>query len=473
MKQSLQLRLGQQLSMTPQLQQAIKLLQLSSLDLQLEIQQAIESNPLLEVEDTQVEPNASPEKSEQSVGENPDTEYDQFQQSDNNESDWTPTENYPTSSSYSGEDRPSDYPATSESLHEHLQSQINTLQLSDDDYLIAQSIIDAIDDDGYLTLSIEDIDSTLPETLEIEKEEVAAVLNLVQHLDPAGIGARDLQECLYLQLQQLPDAPERMLAKEIIEHHFDSLSRKDYANIAKELNLSSEDVQQAVQCIQSLSPRPGGQISSAPTEYITPDVMVRKIKGEWRVVLNGDVSPQLKVNEYYANMIRRADDSRDNMFLKNNLQEARWFLKSLNNRNDTLLKVATLIVEQQQDFLEYGEERMKPMVLRDIAEAIEMHESTISRVTTQKYMHTPRGIFELKYFFSSHVNTANGGECSSTAIRAMIKKLVSSEDDRKPFSDNKLAQLLEQRGIKVARRTVAKYRESLMIPPSNERRSRA
>ncbi len=473
MKQSLQLRLGQQLSMTPQLQQAIKLLQLSSLDLQLEIQQAIESNPLLEVEETQVEPDATPDKSEQVTGENPDTEYDQFQQSGSTESEWTPTENYPTSSNYSGDDRPSDYPATSESLHEHLHSQISTLQLSDDDYLIAQSIIDAIDDDGYLTISIDDIASTLPDTLEIEQEEISAVLNLVQHLDPSGVGARDLQECLHLQLQQLPDNPNRLLAREIVEQHFNELSHKDFAQIGKSLNRSSEDIQQAVQCIQSLSPRPGGQISSTPTEYITPDVLVRKIKGEWRVILNGEIAPQLKVNNYYASMIRRADDSRDNVFLKNNLQEARWFLKSLKNRNDTLLKVATLIVEQQQEFLEHGEERMKPMVLRDIAEAIEMHESTISRVTTQKYMHTPRGIFELKYFFSSHVNTANGGECSSTAIRAMIKKLVTSEDDRKPLSDNKLAQLLEQRGIKVARRTVAKYRESLMIPPSNERRLRA
>ncbi len=472
MKQSLQLRLGQTLSMTPQLQQAIKLLQLSSLDLQTEIQQAVESNPLLEYEETTAE-TSNDDPSVQQTGEHPDQEFNQFQATADDENSWLKNPSFAESgSSYSG-DRPTDYPADGENLKDHLLSQISVLPLSTADRLIAESIIDAINDDGYLGMSIEEIHTTLPEEMETTADEVEAVLTMVQHLDPAGIAARDLAECLSLQLEQLPTNTQRRLAIDIISNHFDALSSKNFAVIAKQLDITTEDVLSAVQVIQQLNPKPGNQISNTPTEYITPDVQVRKIKGQWRVILNSDISPQLKVNDYYASMIKRADDSRDNQFLKNNLQEARWFLKSLNNRNNTLLKVASLIVEQQQGFLEHGEEHMKPMVLRDIAEVIEMHESTISRVTTQKYMHTPRGIFELKYFFSSHVNTASGGECSSTAIRAMIKKLVTTEDDRKPFSDNKLAQLLEQRGIKVARRTVAKYRESLLIPPSNERRLRA
>jgi RNA polymerase sigma-54 factor len=349
------------------------------------------------------------------------------------------------------------------------------MHLSDTDRLIADTIIDSINGDGYLVTTTEDILSSFHQSLDITGPEVQAVLNMIQHLDPVGVGAIDIQDCLRIQIEQQTGKDEHIhsLAKEIICSYFQLLSSRDYAAIAKHMKTDSDTVQQAVQLIQQLNPRPGNVIDSLPTQYITPDVMVRKIKGRWQVLLNGDISPQLKVNDYYASLIKRADNSRDNQFLKDNLQEARWFLKSLTNRNDTLLKVATLIVEQQQDFLEHGDEHMKPMVLRDIAEAIDMHESTISRVTTQKYMHTPRGIFELKYFFSSHVSTASGGECSSTAIRAMIKKLVTEEDDKKPFSDNKLAQLLEQRGIKVARRTIAKYRESLLIPPSNERRLRA
>lgn len=471
-KQSLQLRLRQTLSITPQLQQAIKLLQLSSLDLQTEIQQIVESNPLLEYEETTASV-ASEDRSVQQTGEHPDKDFDRYQSTSEEENSWLKNHSHaPATSSFIG-DRPTDYPAEGESLRNHLFSQIRVLPLSTTDMFIAETILDAIQEDGYLSMSVEEIHESLPIELEITPEEVTTILTVVQHLDPAGIAARDLAECLSLQLQQLPTTAQRQLALCIIKNHFEALSGKNYAMIAKSLAIDVDEVLEAVCTIQQLNPKPGNLISNTPTEYITPDVLVRKIKGRWQIILNTDISPQLKVNNYYASMIKRADDSRDNLFLKNNLQEARWFLKSLTNRNDTLLKVATLIVEQQQDFLEHGEEHMKPMVLRDIAEAIDMHESTISRVTTQKYMHTPRGIFELKYFFSSHVNTASGGECSSTAIRAMIKKLVTSEDDRKPFSDNKLAQLLEQRGIKVARRTVAKYRESLLIPPSNERRLRA
>jgi len=477
MKQSLQLRLGQQLSMTPQLQQAIKLLQLSSLDLMTEIQQAVETNPLLEFDeplndlpdgpDNQSEPETSTNGTE-----NTDVEFEPRLE---NEFD-TPWPTTPLSSGNNqGAEKPTDFPASNQNLNSHLSSQINVMQLSETDRLIADTIIDAISEDGYLVLHPEEIHASFHESLDISLEEIQAVLNMVQHLDPIGVGAIDLQDCLRIQLEQQSsdDKAIHALALQIIHSFFELLSHKDYAGITKQLKVEVVNVQKAVQIIQQLNPRPGNVIDAMPTEYITPDVLVRKIKGQWQVMLNGDISPQLKVNDYYASLIKRADNSRDNQFLKDNLQEARWFLKSLTNRNDTLQKVASLIVEQQKEFLEHGEEHMKPMVLRDIAEAIDMHESTISRVTTQKYMHTPRGIFELKYFFSSHVSTANGGECSSTAIRAMIKKLVTDEDDKKPFSDNKLAQILEQKGIKVARRTVAKYRESLLIPPSNERRLRA
>ncbi len=475
MKQSLQLRLGQQLSMTPQLQQAIRLLQLSSLDLQTEIQQAIENNPLLEFDDDNTTTNnRQTDNSTQSTGENPDAEYDQFQQTTPNEAEWGRSSEYPARSpGYNSDDKSVDFPATGEDLRGHLYSQANTMQLSDSDRLIADALINAIDDNGYLSVGADEICSILPEDLEITNAEIDVVLNIIQHFDPTGVGARNLRECLLLQLEQLPANQERQLALQIVRDCFDSLCRKDYARISKDSGYPGEVIQCAVNTIQTLSPRPGSRISVMPTEYIMPDILVRRIKGQWQTMLNADFSPQLRINDYYAALIRRSDDSRDNQFLKNNLQEARWFLKSLRNRNDTLLKVATLIVRQQQEFFEHGEEHMKPLVLRDIAEAVDMHESTISRVTTQKYMHTPRGTYELKYFFSSHVNTASGGECSSTAIRAIIKKLIASENDRKPLSDSKLAQLLEQRGIKVARRTVAKYRESLLIPPSNERRLRA
>lgn len=473
MKQSLQLRLGQQLSMTPQLQQAIKLLQLSSLDLQAEIQQVIENNPLLELDDGNTTTDSRPiDNSNQSGGESPDAEYDQYRQPE--EAEWNHGGEYPTrSSGYNSDDKAADFPEAGEDLRTHLYSQVNTLRLSDNDQLIADALINAIDDDGYLGTDTDEIYSVLPEELEVTNEEINVVLHMIQHFDPSGVGARNLRECLLLQLGQLPANHTRQLAAHIVRDHFDNLCHRDYARISKDLGHPMEEIQCAVNAIQALNPRPGSRVNAIPTEYIIPDILVRKVKGKWQIMLNADLSPQLKINDYYASFIRRADDSRDNQFLKNNLQEARWFLKSLRNRNDTLLKVATLIVRQQQAFLEHGEEHMKPLILRDIAEAVDMHESTISRVTTQKYMHTPRGIYELKYFFSSHVSTVGGGECSSTAIRAMIKKLITSEDNRKPFSDSKLAQLLEHKGIKVARRTVAKYRESLLIPSSNERRLRA
>jgi RNA polymerase sigma-54 factor len=272
-------------------------------------------------------------------------------------------------------------------------------------------------------------------------------------------------------LQQLEtETPVRQVAIQIVSEHLDLLGSHDYVQLMRRMKISEDDLQQAILLIRSLNPRPGSQMTSSKAEYIVPDVYVKKVKGVWKIELNAQSAPKIRINETYANLIKRADNSDDNNYLKNHLQEARWFIKSLMSRNETLLKVATCIVERQRGFLEHGEEAMKALVLHDVAEAVGMHESTISRVTTRKYMHTPRGIYELKYFFSSHVNTSSGGECSSTAIRAMIKKLISSEEPRKPLSDSKIAKSLEEQGINVARRTVAKYREAMAIPPSNERK---
>ncbi|MFW9605964.1 MAG: RNA polymerase factor sigma-54, partial [Pseudomonas sp.] len=296
-------------------------------------------------------------------------------------------------------------------------------------------------------------------------------LQHVQQFEPAGIGARSLSECLLLQLAHLPaSTPWLAEAKHIASEFLDLLGGHDYAQLMRRLRLQEDELRQTIALIQRLHPRPGSQIETSEAEYIIPDVIVRKDHGRWRVELNTDAVPRLRVNTQYSNLVRRADNSADNTFMRTQLQEARWFIKSLMSRNETLMKVATEIVTQQRDFFEHGEEAMKPLVLHDIAEVVGMHESTISRVTTQKYMHTPRGVFELKYFFSSHVSTAEGGECSSTAIRAILKKLIAAENAKKPLSDSKIAALLEAQGIQVARRTVAKYRESLGIPPSSERK---
>jgi RNA polymerase sigma-54 factor len=337
------------------------------------------------------------------------------------------------------------------------------------------AILDAIDERGYLTVSLDDIlaavaDPSAPNAVEID--EIEAVLHRIQQFDPPGVAARDLRECLLIQLRQLPEAtPSRSDAIVIVRDHIDLLGNRDFANLMRKLKLTENGLKAAIRLIQTLNPHPGGSIDAvSETEYVTPDVIVRRRHNRWTVELNPDATPKLRINTNYAALIRRADSSADNAYLRNHLQEARWFLKSLQSRNETLLKVASCIVEHQREFLEHGPEAMKPMVLRDIAEEVGMHESTISRVTTQKFMHTPRGIFELKYFFSSHVGVAGGGEASSTAIRAMIKKLVSQENPRKPLSDNKIADLLLEQGIEVARRTIAKYRESLNISPSHERK---
>lgn len=499
MKQSLQLRLGQQITMTPQLQQAIRLLQLSTLDLQLEIQQALESNIMLEVEDTDEEISIEQLNNDQVQDkDNRDDSNDDFEGlngADSAEVSFDDASEIPTELStdsewediYDSSLNQYDYPtgdnsdlngrepfnqhSSDETLQEHLLWQLELTPFSDTDRAIACAIIDSIDGDGYLHTSLESLAESFDEAEGIELDEIEAVLHRVQRFDPVGVAARDLSECLALQLGELPkDTTWRSEAILLVTEHLDVLAAKDYNQLAKRMKLGRDELREVVDLIQSLNPRPGAQIEAHNASYVIPDVFVRKVKGQWKVELNAEIAPRLRVNQYYSDLISRADKETDVTSLKNHLQEARWFIKSLRSRHETLLKVARCIVKRQSGFLDYGEEAMKPLVLHDIASELEMHESTISRVTTQKYIHTPRGIFELKYFFSSHVSTNNGGECSSTAIRALIKKLIASENVAKPLSDSKIARLLSERGINVARRTVAKYREAMVIPPSNERK---
>ncbi|HTR00146.1 MAG TPA: RNA polymerase factor sigma-54 [Candidatus Acidoferrum sp.] len=518
MKLSLQLKLGQQLTMTPQLQQAIKLLQLSTLDLQQEIQEALESNPMLEVEedfDTGDYKAAAEEGgeagNEQSQDESGFTSGDAGDSSEpaaqSDSDDFTEAQDFSADESWNEQDIPedlsvdtswddiyvdsqpsssgssndSDEPSsdfetrtsTGQTLQDHLTWQLNLTPMSARDKLIATTLIDAIDSNGQLTIGIEALVQGLNNEqglADIEEDEVMAVLHLVQQFDPVGVGYRDLRECLTIQIRQYDkDYPGVQNALRIIDEFLPQLASHDYNTIMRRLRIKEPELKEAMQIILALNPRPGAEITPSETTYVVPDVFVKKENGRWKVDLNPETAPRLRVNPAYAALAGRARDG-DSAFLRDSLQEARWFIKSLQSRNETLLKVSSKIVEHQKNFLDYGEEAMKPLVLRDIAEAVSMHESTISRVTTQKYMHTPRGIYELKYFFSSHVDTDTGGECSSTAIRAIIKKLVDAENARKPLSDSKIADVLADQGIRVARRTIAKYRESLGIAPSNERK---
>jgi RNA polymerase sigma-54 factor len=487
MKQSLQLRIGQSLTMTPQLQQAIRLLQLSTLELQTEVQEALESNPMLEQDEgtaAQESTDSEPEinDNERDREKENDTPLNTEQNSDNIpdelpvDSNWedvfdTGATSLSAPDTGGGRDMLEAVTASGENLHDHLTWQLELTNFSDTDKLIAHTIIDSVDDDGYLTDGAENILKTLDSALDIELDEVEAVIHRIQQFDPVGICARDLRESLQLQLQQLDTGTAWLKeAKTLLRDYFGLLSNRDYTRLASKLKLAKDELQHVIHLIQTMNPRPGSLYNTVEPEYIVPDVYVFKKNDRWQVELNPDSMPKLRINSMYAGMIKRGNNSKENNYLRDNLQEARWFLKSLQSRHETLLKVASSIVERQHGFFDYGEEAMKPMVLRSIAETIEMHESTVSRVTTRKYMHTPRGIYEFKYFFSSHVSTEAGGECSATAIRAIIKKLVAAENPAKPLSDSKMAGVLAEQGINVARRTIAKYRESLSISPSNERK---
>ncbi len=480
MKQSMSLRMGQTLAMTPALQQAIKLLQLSSLDLQQEIRQAVESNLMLELEEDDP---AEPSIEQQAAGESTDAPPGEAEAAKKEETDELPVEveweeSYETgagSRSVEDEENLYDYRqanlTTGTTLNEHLIWQAGLAPFDAQQAEIATHLIDAINDDGYLEEWLA-LTERLQTSMGVTLEQIEQVLKAIQDFDPPGVAARDLAECLRLQIMQFPaDTPERAPALKIVNEHMALLARHDEAALQEALNLEADALKPALALIKSLQPHPGRPYQAHESNYVAPDVFVTKRNGRWRVSLNPDIAPKVRLNAQYVSLVKRADASKDQQTLKQHLQEARYFLSSLESRNDTLLRVGQCIVEEQRAFLEYGEEAMRPLVLRAIADQLNIHESTVSRATANKYMLTPRGLYEFKYFFSSHVRTAQGGTCSATAIQAMIKRMVTQEPPDVPLSDNTLADLLLKDGIQVARRTVAKYREALGIRPSHERRA--
>ncbi|MDA9983603.1 RNA polymerase factor sigma-54 [Porticoccaceae bacterium] len=487
MRQGLQLKISQQLTMTPQLQQAIRLLQLSTLDLRQEMIEQLYSNPLLEMDEdipetsgqdadrTTSESNQIAE-AERNSEQNPEYEWnDEIPKDVPVDANWDDVYSPPTTAASSGgEVNLEQVYQVTESFQGHLEWQLNLTPFSDRDREIASAFIDSIDSCGFISAELRDITAHINyEDIEdeLDEDELIAVLHRLQQFDPPGVFARSISECLTIQLNQLsPETKYLQSAKHLVDGFLQDIVSVDSARLGKKTGLDTEELQGALQLVRSLNPRPGESLSSNDVEYIVPDAYVEKIKGRWRVKLNDSNMPRLRINDSYSSLIKRSDSSDQNQFLKDNLAEARWFLRSIESRNETLMRVAMTIVELQRGFLDHGPVAMKPMVLSDIASKLELHESTISRVTTSKYLATPQGIFELKYFFSSHVSTAGGGECSSTAVCAILKELIGAEQPAKPLSDSKLTSLLEQQGIQVARRTVAKYRESLGIPSSSQRK---
>ena len=479
MKQALQLRLSQHLTLTPQLQQSIRLLQLSTMELNQELEKFLMENPLLEREDadsdaqagTAVYPaqaaEAAPAPAASSEAASDETVPD-----NQAEIDWY--SDAPSGGGGREEGDDSDYPqvaAESPTLREHLLSQIAVANIEPRDRRLVELLVDALDEDGYLTMPLEELLALIPPELGVEAEELQLALCHLQSLDPTGVGARSAHECLELQLLALPETSSgRTHALAIVRQHLGLLAAHDFARLKKVLGCSDENLRLAQQLIQSLNPHPGAEFSSFETRYVVPDVIVKKLKNVWVASLNQDAVPRLRVNRMYADILQNSRGGSGGQ-LAQRLQEARWLIKNVQQRFETILRVSQAIVDRQRHFFEHGEVAMRPLVLREIAETLGLHESTVSRVTTQKFMLTPRGIFELKYFFGSHVATETGGACSATAIRALIKQMIASEDPKKPLSDSKLAQILGQQGIVVARRTIAKYRELLHVPPVNLRKS--
>ena len=460
LKPSLQLKLGQTLTMTPQLQQAIRLLQLPVLDLSAQIQDALEENIMLEMEDLPDVPKTSAESTAEIETIRAEDSWQSRSMERIQDGGWN------------GEGRPiNDFADQSgQTLREHLLWQLELEDFSPREALIGEALVDAINDDGYLTVNLDEISEFIDDDANVTPDEIEQTLIKVQSLDPVGVGARSLSECIILQLRQLEKkTPGVELAIRMASDHLTHIASQEYGEIRRSLRTSEEDFDVALALVKSCNPKPGLAVSPAPAEYVIPDVFVRKIDGRWQVEISSSGIPRLSVNQQYAKLLR---GSGDHDVLRTQLQEARWLVRSLEIRNETLMKVATCIVDRQRDFLEHGDEAMKPLVLRDVAESIGMHESTISRVTTNKYMHTPRGVFEFKYFFSSHLSTVDGEEQSSTSVRAKIRKLIGAENPAKPLSDSKIASLLAEEGITVARRTVAKYREAMKILSSSERKVR-
>lgn len=498
MKPALQLKLSQHLALTPQLQQSIKLLQLSTLELNQEIERYLLENPLLEREDEE-HPQASeaPKDGERAgpdgaageetrgesaadsgneSGERPESASD----SEMTAADEAPTDfgddwiddsgSYGSKSGRQDDDDefdPQDIHASSISLRQHLDWQIALTPLSDRDRSLVRLLVEALDDDGYLTQPIDELAESLPVEFEVDADDLQIALRMLQSLDPTGVGARNARECLELQLKAMDEDPLRDIALKVVSSHLEQLANRDFAKIKKSLGCDDDALRDALAMIRSLNPRPGAQYAATDTRYITPDVLVRKVRGKWVATINGDAFPRLRVNRLYAEILSKQRGSG----LSGQLQEARWLIKNVQQRFDTIQRVTQAIVDRQRQFFEHGEVAMRPLVLREIADILGLHESTISRVTSQKYMATPRGIFELKYFFGSHVATEAGGACSATAIRALIKQMVASENPKKPLSDSQISDILGKQGIVVARRTIAKYREALNIPPTNLRKS--
>jgi len=487
MKQSLQLRTSQHLALTPQLQQSIRLLQLSTLELHQEIEQILSDNPLLERLDDPLDHsvrlladgaiNAAPAPSEAPAtngedgapapealdgGEGGDVERG------DSEGEWG---DLSRGSNAEGDDdgRPQ-LGAMGVTLREHLCEQIRVTAVSPRDRALAELVIDAIDDNGYLEEQLDEIHARLPGELEVEMDELRCALALVQSLDPVGVGARSAAECLALQIRAMPGVPlvTRRMALKIVEGYLSWFAQREFTKLKKALDCDDEDLREAQAVIRQCNPHPGSAFASSVSDYVVPDVIVRKSKNGWTVSLNNDVMPRLRVNNVYANLLKQGKGESQ---MGAQLQEAKWLIKNMRQRFDTILRVSQAIVERQKNFFSHGAVAMRPLVLREIADTLGLHESTISRVTTQKFMLTPHGMFELKYFFGSHVATEAGGEASSTAIRALIAQLTGAEDPKNPLSDSKIAEMLGEQGMVIARRTVAKYREALKIPPVSLRKS--
>ncbi|MDP1557982.1 MAG: RNA polymerase factor sigma-54 [Nitrosomonas sp.] len=485
MKPTLQLKLSQQLKLTPQLQQSIRLLQLSTIELNQEIERIVQENPLLELEEAaeyrdvpsekQAAPSLthSPDFPDETATSIPPVETNLTQEtSQSNESD--PFQEYGFSRAvvdHDDENGFSQLVAKPLDLRGHLSLQLSLGQISERDRRIGGLLIDSLDDDGYLLQDLNELIDLLPPELKIGADDLQAALVYLQQLDPPGVGARNLKECLAIQLQALPgDTPYRDLALLLVNKHLESLASRDFGQIKKLMGCNDECLRAIQSLIINLNPKPGAIFNATDTRYIVADVIVTKVNGIWEAQLNPEAMPRLGINRLYADMLSRNQEDSARR-LTGQLNEARWLIKNMHQRSDTILKVSSAIVERQRQFFEHGEVAMRPLVLREIADTLGLHESTISRVTTQKFMHTPRGIFELKYFFGSHVVTDTGGACSATAIRALIKQFVKTENLKKPLSDNKISEILGKQGIVIARRTVAKYRESMQIPPANQRKS--
>ncbi|KAA2284871.1 RNA polymerase factor sigma-54 [Arenimonas fontis] len=474
MKPTLQTRLGQQLSLTPQLRQAIRLLQLSALELEAEINAALESNPLLEREDELPIAEAVPPADGRPVGESgPEPAGEQGEPAEG--PDYEPPEpmDWPEAGGgapFGDGETPEDSLASApEDLRDHLLWQLSLSHLGPRDLAIGQALIEAINEDGYLDCPLSDIQAAISPEFAVEPEEIETVLHMIQRFDPVGAGARSLSECLCVQLSLLsPDTPGLGLARRLCRDHLDSLARIGPDRLAAQLNEDPAAMAEAVALLRSLDPRPGAQVGVSTPEYIAPDAIAFRQGGTWKVALAPGSQPRLAINRHYERLIGRASRE-DDSYLRSQLQEARWLIRSLETRADTLLKVARAIVRQQRGFLEHGSEAMRPLTLREVAEEVGLHESTVSRATTRKYLRTPRGTFEFKHFFSSGIATEHGGAASATAIQAMLRKLIEAEDPRQPLSDQRLAEILKAEGIPVARRTVAKYREAMNVPSSNER----